>query len=644
MKTYDYCNCPSCCEGSLCSDCASLETLSVRDDLQEITGNERTCMPCGSFESVTRYVPVGGDDNSVLSRSNPMPRAVPRSEQDLTGGQPSHGGVTRTEGDHPPVGTTVKVVAKCRAMTKMGRHCADAALPLSEYCFNHLPIVRAASINTVNSRIVRCCGKTNKGKQCKDTAKAGSLYCGKHSETATAHTTGGKMSYQCRCLTERGTQCPNTAKTGSLYCGMHSSPPTVPDASRKVISRCRGLTYRGSRCLDTAKAGSEYCGKHSHEPRAPPGGKILGRCSGRNKHGERCKDIARSGTLYCRNHTAPVTTQSAKTDNTKVPQGGDILGRCTGRNKHGERCKDTARSGALCCRNHTAPVTTQSAKTDNTKAPSSGDILGRCSGRNKHGERCKDTARGGALYCRNHTAPVVTQSVKTDNTKAPPGGNILGRCSGRNKHGERCKDTARSGTLYCSNHTAPVTQSAKTDNVQIPVKEPERQQCDARVGPFVDRSHPDLHEEDPCSDTVNKQMRASSEVSKKLIDKNGGTMDLRHPDLQENHCSDKVQKPVTTNSQAPKKSVDKNGCAMDAHGHNGKASKAFAADSPDLREDTDPLGRIARLHIPRNLELQNLLKAWIVACREGSRKPISGNLVLRGPQGKFPLLKYFGPV
>jgi hypothetical protein len=591
MKTYDYSNCSGCCDGSLCSECASLETSSIRDDLQEIIATERICMPRRSFESVTRYLPVGGDDNSILSRSNPIPRTVPRSEEDLTGEQPSHGGAIRTEEDHSPVGTTVKVRAKCRAMTKLGRHCTDAALPDSVYCCNHLRAAKAAtSISRVDSRIVRCCGKTNNGKQCKDTAKAGSLYCGKHSETAIAHTTGGKMIYQCRCLTERGTQCLNTAKTGSLYCGMHSLPPTVPDASREVISRCRGLTHRGARCLDTAKAGSGYCRNHSYKPKAPPGGNILGRCRGRNQHGERCKDTARDGALYCRNHSAPVTTQSAKTDNTKAPSGSIVPGRCRGRNQHGERCKDAASDGGL--------------------------------------------------YCRNHTAPVTTQSAKTDNTKAPPGGIIPGRCRGRNQHGERCKDTASDGGLCCRNHTAPVTtQSAKADNVQILVnaKEPERQ-CDARVEPFVDCSHPDPQQEDRCSDTINKPMMASSKVSKKSIEKNGGTMDRLHPDLQDNLCSDKVYKQVTTNSQAPKKSGGKNDGAMDAHGHKGKASKGFAADSPDLPESTDPLEKLVRLHIPRKLELQNLLKAWIVARREGSRIPISGNLIFRGPRGKFPLL------
>jgi hypothetical protein len=317
MKTYD---CSSCCEGSLCSDCTSLETSPICDGSQDITANERSCVLRPPCESATIYHDHCGCDRFVLPCSNQVPCTVPHSEHDLSGGQPSRrDGLTRTEGDHPPVGTTVKVGAKCRAMTKLGRRCIDAALPASVYCCNHLRAARAVSINTVNSRIVRCCGKTNKGEQCKDTAKAGYMYCGKHSETIIAHTNGGKMIYQCRCLTERGTQCPNTAKTGSLYCGMHSLPPTVPDASKEAIFRCRGLTRCGARCLNTAKAGSEYCRKHSYKPKAPPGGNILGRCSGRNKHGERCKDTARHGTLYCRNHTAPVTTQSAKTDNVQIP-------------------------------------------------------------------------------------------------------------------------------------------------------------------------------------------------------------------------------------------------------------------------------------------------------------------------------------
>jgi NACalpha-BTF3-like transcription factor len=358
MKTYD---CSSCCGGSLCSDCTSLETSSIHDGSQEITTNGRPGMPHRSFESVTRFLPVGGDDNSILSRNNPIPRTVPRSEHDLTGGHPTHGGLTRTEGDHPPVGTTVEVGAKFHAMTKLGRHCTDAALPDSVYCCNHLRAAKAATrINRVDSRMVRCCGKTSKGKQCKGTAKAGSVYCGKHSETAMAHTTGGKMIYQCRCLTERGTQCPNTAKTGSLYCGKHLLPPTLPDASREVIFRCRGLTHHGTQCLDTAKAGSEYCRNHSYKPKAPPSSNILGRCSGRKKNGDRCKDTARGGTLFCRNHAAPVTAPGAKTNNAQIlvkakePERQQcnarvesfVLGRCRGIKKNGERCKDTASGGA----------------------------------------------------------------------------------------------------------------------------------------------------------------------------------------------------------------------------------------------------------------------------------------------------------
>jgi hypothetical protein len=37
-----------------------------------------------------------GDDNSILSHSNPTPGNVPHSGNDLIGGQPSQGGVSRT--------------------------------------------------------------------------------------------------------------------------------------------------------------------------------------------------------------------------------------------------------------------------------------------------------------------------------------------------------------------------------------------------------------------------------------------------------------------------------------------------------------------------------------------------------------------
>lgn len=80
---------------------------------------------------------------------------------------------------------------------------------------------------------------------------------------------------------------------------------------------------------------------------------------------------------------------------------------------------------------------------------------------------------------------------------------------------------------------------------------------------------------------------------------------------------------------------------MDAHGPNVKAPKVFVVDSPDLPEHSDPLEKLARLHIPRKLELQNSLKAWIVARREGSLSCVFGNLIFRGPPGKIPLLKYF---
>jgi hypothetical protein len=125
---------------------------------------------------------------------------------------------------------------------------------------------------------------------------------------------------------------------------------------------------------------------------------------------------------------------------------------------------------------------------------------------------------------------------------------------------------------------------------------------------------------------------------KKRLDKNGGPMDRSHSDPQEDRSSELGLKHTTTSGQTSKKNVDKNGGAMDAHGHNGKASKVFVADSPDLPEHSDPLEKLTRLHIPRKLALQNLLKGWIVAHREGSRIPISDNLIFRGPRGKIPLL------
>jgi hypothetical protein len=107
-------------------------------------------------------------------------------------------------------------------------------------------------------------------------------------------------------------------------------------------------------------------------------------------------------------------------------------------------------------------------------------------------------------------------------------------------------------------------------------------------------------------------------------------MNRSHPDLQEDRFSETVNREMTKSGQASKKSIDKN--SVDAHGRKGKA------DSPDVPEHhSDPLGALARLRIPRKLELQKLLKAWIEARREGSRIPISGNLIFRGPRGKLPL-------
>jgi hypothetical protein len=95
-----------------------------------------------------------------------------------------------------------------------------------------------------------------------------------------------------------------------------------------------------------------------------------------------------------------------------------------------------------------------------------------------------------------------------------------------------------------------------------------------------------------------------------------------------------INKHKPASGDTSKRSVDEIGTAMDEHGHNGKASKVFAADSP---EHSDPLEKLALLHIPRRLELQSLLKSWDLARRDGSRSHVSGNLIFVGPQGKFPL-------
>jgi hypothetical protein len=567
MKTKDYSSCSSCCEGSLCSDCASIETSSIRDDLQDITVDEQPCVPHPLYEAVAGYPPVGGDDNSILSRSHAIPRNVRHVEQDLMGGQPSHGGrVTRAEEDHPPVGTTVKVRTKCCAMTKLGRDCIDAALPDSVYCGNHQLAAQPVSINTVNSRIVPCCGKTKKGEQCKDTAKAGSLYCSKHSENAIVPPNGRKKICQCRCLTESGTQCPNTAKTGYLYCGTHSLPPTVPGGSREAIFRCRGLTHRGVRCLDTAKDGSAYCRKHSNKPKAPPTSSMLAKCSGRKKNDERCKDTTRAGTLYCRKDIAPVSTQGSKTDNVQIP---------------------------------------------------------------------------------------------------------------------------------------------------VKVKGPERQQCNAKTEPFVDRSHPDLQQEDRCSDTVNKQI-GGEEVQKeddvyeqgKLEDVFREVLILNLPKVPESKA-EKLTKVVVklitrigtlvvnpeTNCEGVLMSFDQElgttcGACLVEYETAEQAKNAVEVlqgyrfdknhslsvilyprdaylkdfpvgdfqkpaptpfqekpnstswlEDPNQRDSTvNPLGK---LHIVNISELERLLKGWVVAHREGSRLPISGNLIFRGPRGKIQLMSFF---
>jgi hypothetical protein len=91
-------------------------------------------------------------DNFVLPCSKQVPRTVPHSEQGLSGRLPSPCvGISRSIGDHQPVGTTVKVVVKCSSMISTGHQCIDAALPDFMYCFNHLRAAEAASVNMVNA-------------------------------------------------------------------------------------------------------------------------------------------------------------------------------------------------------------------------------------------------------------------------------------------------------------------------------------------------------------------------------------------------------------------------------------------------------------------------------------------------------------
>jgi hypothetical protein len=90
MKIYDHSSCSSTCEISLCSNCAS-----IWDGSQDITVNERPFVPPPPCEDVMRNLSAG-DDNSILSHSNPTPGNVPHSGNDLIGGQPSQGGVSRT--------------------------------------------------------------------------------------------------------------------------------------------------------------------------------------------------------------------------------------------------------------------------------------------------------------------------------------------------------------------------------------------------------------------------------------------------------------------------------------------------------------------------------------------------------------------
>jgi hypothetical protein len=161
----------------------------------------------------------------------------------------------------------------------------------------------------------------------------------------------------------------------------------------------------------------------------------------------------------------------------------------------------------------------------------------------------------------------------------------------------------------------------KTATVQIPdnVERPERQQCDVGVQPLVDLFSPH-----------GLSLYGGSEVS------------TRPDTLTELSGEDSVlttgyraSTNTTISGQSSKRSVDEIGPAIDEHEHNGKASKAFAADSP---EHSDPVEKLAELHSPWRLELRNLPKDWDLARLEGSHPPTSGHFIFRGPQGKIPLL------
>jgi hypothetical protein len=573
MKNYD---CSSCCEGSLCSECASLETSSTRDDSHEITVNEQPFVPRPPCESITRYLPVG-NDNSFLSLSNSIPRDVPHSEQDLICEQPSHGGLSQTEGDHPPDGTTVKVEAKCYAMTKLGRNCTDVALPGSVYCCNHTLATQAVSIDTVNSRIVHCCGKTYKGKQCKGTVKTGYMYCGNHSHTV-------MVSVRCCGKTYKGKQCKGTAKAGYLYCGNHSE--TV-----MVSVRCCGKTYKGKQCKDTAKAGYLYCGNHSETDM------VSVRCCGKTNKGKQCKGTAKTGSLYCgRNHTVPVTTQSVETDTvqmrvtTKDPDREQFEARAElfVDNSHTDlqqvnRCSDTVDKQM-----------TASGQTSMKSFTKHGDTMDR-----SHPDLQEDRSSETGLEQTTGSGQVSKKSVDKN------GGAI-------NAHWHNGKASFRSAhsTYLTAWHDGGVT-------LQPLAQDWERwTMVSAENGKIALRSFHGKYLSARDDGKVATAPHAKQCEKWTQVQNGDGSVSFR-------------------SWLGTYLSASPDGRVRQSDNHLGWEHWYFVADSPDLPEPSDPLEKIARLHIPRKLELQNLLKAWVVAHREGSRSPISSNLIFRGPRGKI---------
>jgi RNA recognition motif-containing protein len=736
----------------VCSNCVSLETTSIPDGSQDMV-NERPYMPQPPCKAVTRNL-LGGDDNSIVSLSNPIPRNVPHSEQDLS--------VSRTEGDHPQVGTTVKNEAKCYAMTKLGRHCIDAALPGSVYCCNHMLAARAVCINTVNSRVVRCCGKTNNGKQCKDTAKAGYLYCGnKHSETTVVPTTGGKIIFQCRCLTEVGTQCPNTAKTRSLYCGKHSLPPKIPIANREVIFRCSGVTHRGARCSDTAKAGSAYCRKHAKKPKAPPSSNILAQCNGRKMNGERCKNTTRDGELYCRNHTAPAITQSTKTDNEKIPakvkvpdrQQRDVGEDCFVDLSHLDLPQEDHYSDTV---NKRMTVSGHRIHADFQEDRFSDQIKKQMTTSGQTSKKSID--KHGGTMDRSHSDLQEDRSSETGLEQTTASDQASKKSVDKNvaamiAHWHAVKaypsfETAvvitnlpkvpefkvekltkavmtlmsHIGTLFVNPETnfegivMPYDKEKGTTKgcclVQFETAKQAKDAVEVLQGYMFDKKHSLVVALCPRA----TYLKASGQASKKSVDKNGGAMnkhwhdgkasfrsahgtylwawrrdsDVTLQSLRCFNCWEHWTKVSAENGKIALRSFHgtylsaqddgrvvtaphakeweewtqvqngdgsvsfrswlgtylsacPDGSVRQSDNHQGWEHWHLVADSPDLPEHFDPSEKLARLHIPKKLELQNLLKAWAVTHREGSCSPISGNIILRGPRGKIPLLYFLAP-